>query len=641
MINLRFKLRGKLRTFVVLTCIATVLFFIIYKTLIDEVSENPTINEVGYSNAKKIRNGILQRHEVIEDVNDLMPITQSPEHLKQMRQQEAQMMRNLHNMINQRLKETLNKTKNDTMSNTMPSLWSGINDNVVNSKTDLVVPMHALQKRFVHLDLKGAPPTLKYLRQLFPVLKSLGATGLLMEYEDMFPYWGALDGIKAYNSYSVSEIAEIRRLAQESNLEIIPLVQTFGHMEFILKHESFKYLREVQPFPQAICPSNNQTYPLIQEMIDQVLTLHPNSKHIHIGCDEVYNIGECPRCQERLEKFLWNTENLFLNHAITITQYVKTRHNVQPIMWDDMFRQIPEDLILSSNIGKYTDILVWKYGSNVGQDLTASIWQKYANCFTGIWIASAFKGATLPNSFATPIDARLENHKSWMQVVTEQYYRINFRGIFLTGWQRYDHFAVLCELLPSGLPSLAVNLQYLQYLKYDESVQRNVQHLLGCNNPVFLELNISNPEIRCSFPGSRIYELSLQFFSLNYYLKEQFFESNYILGWVSDYNVKAKFSSPPLIEQAMMRYNDGVRNVSLFQNSISIALSEVYDKYTVAEWIEINIKPLTVKLEQYVASMKMLLLSSVWPRRPLIAAQADTLMDSPEPETNFNHASDP
>jgi hexosaminidase len=44
----------------------------------------------------------------------------------------------------------------------------------------------------VHIDMKGGPPTLDYLLQLLPLLKSWGATGILIEWEDMFPYWGTL-----------------------------------------------------------------------------------------------------------------------------------------------------------------------------------------------------------------------------------------------------------------------------------------------------------------------------------------------------------------------------------------------------------------------------------------------------------------
>lgn len=63
-----------------------------------------------------------------------------------------------------------------------------------------------LQHKIVHLDLKGAPPKIEYLLRILPLMKSAGATGILIEYEDMFPFEGALQNISALNGYSKTEV---------------------------------------------------------------------------------------------------------------------------------------------------------------------------------------------------------------------------------------------------------------------------------------------------------------------------------------------------------------------------------------------------------------------------------------------------
>jgi len=46
------------------------------------------------------------------------------------------------------------------------------------------------------------------MEQLFPMLRKWGATGVLIEYEDMFPYSGELHDIAAPNSYRYQTLTD-------------------------------------------------------------------------------------------------------------------------------------------------------------------------------------------------------------------------------------------------------------------------------------------------------------------------------------------------------------------------------------------------------------------------------------------------
>ena len=94
-----------------------------------------------------------------------------------------------------------------------------------------------------------------------------------------------------YIAYSVREVEQIQKWASDNGMGVIPLVQTFGHLEHALKLEEFYDLREVPAYPQSLCPSKNASWSLVREMIDQVTSLHPTSTFLHIGCDEVYQLG--------------------------------------------------------------------------------------------------------------------------------------------------------------------------------------------------------------------------------------------------------------------------------------------------------------------------------------------------------------
>ena len=78
-----------------------------------------------------------------------------------------------------------------------------------------------------------------------------GANGLLLEFEDMFPFEGDLKHAAAGNAYTKQDIETINELAKEHNFEVIPLIQSFGHMEYFLKLQQYRHLREADEFPQV------------------------------------------------------------------------------------------------------------------------------------------------------------------------------------------------------------------------------------------------------------------------------------------------------------------------------------------------------------------------------------------------------
>ncbi|KAJ1365905.1 hypothetical protein KIN20_026375 [Parelaphostrongylus tenuis] len=150
-------------------------------------------------------------------------------------------------------------------------------------------------RRIVHLDLKGGAFKPEFFTEMFFYFNRIKATGVLIEWEDMFPYSGNLSAAVNGNAYSLEDVENILKEAKRHRLEVIPLVQTFGHLEWILKLEKFAHLREDSRFPQVICFPEPEAWDLITDMIDQVAAVHRKygMTFFHMGADEAFQVGIC------------------------------------------------------------------------------------------------------------------------------------------------------------------------------------------------------------------------------------------------------------------------------------------------------------------------------------------------------------
>ncbi|XP_004639513.1 hexosaminidase D isoform X2 [Octodon degus] len=454
----------------------------------------------------------------------------------------------------------------------------------------------AFKMRLVHLDLKGAPPKISYLSKIFPLFRALGANGLLIEYEDMFPYEGHLRLLRAKHAYSPSEITEILRLARCSELEVIPLVQTFGHMEFVLKHSAFACLREVAVFPNTLNPHKAESLALVSTMIDQVLGLHKGARWLHIGCDEVYYLGEGEASKQWLQQEQNNQAKLCLSHIRAVASYVLSQHpSTKPLVWDDMLRDIPQDQLSASGVPQLVEPVLWDYSADLDVHAKVLLMEKYRECgFLQLWAASAFKGATGANQALPPVQHHLRNHAQWLQVAGNGP-ADTLQGIILTGWQRYDHFSVLCELLPVGIPSLAACLQLLLHGGFAEDVKLRVENYLRASSP---EVSDAVSEEAGSFPGSDVHALVTQVsLHLGSSVDSLLERNRYVTGWFSPYHRRRKLIHPVMLQHIQPEALSLLGRWGTVVQQLEMALQCIFYPDAVEEWLEENVHPSMQRLQ--------------------------------------------
>ncbi|ENN81974.1 hypothetical protein YQE_01685, partial [Dendroctonus ponderosae] len=483
-----------------------------------------------------------------------------------------------------------------------------------------------ITERIVHLDLKGAPPKLSYYSQLFPLLRKMGATGVLMGYEDMFPYSGTLENISSLNAYTLADVKEINNLAKQNRLKVVPFIPLLDNMDFLLKLEEFIDYREVQNFPSVICPSYNKALELLETIIDQVLDAHLESEIIHVGCNAVPHLGgeytersfdfagRCDRCSNRIITQKLKKNQLFLGHIHVVTAMIKRkRPSIQVLVWDDFFRTADPNEIPADSVNASFQPVVWWYGKDVYDELGPSLWNLYSHIFPNLWLASAYKGAIGSYKYISDANHYIQNHKSWLSIMDEYHSKINFQGIILTGWQRYDHFAVLCELLPVGIPALA--------MRYQDSAlgpPLEVAKMLQCEQPYGL-MGTAFGSPKCKFPGGDILEYLNHFHQLDQEISE-LLEDPQVKGWLSDYNTASNFSNPTVVKVALISIDEIKAELEVVKEQISHSMLKIYYAHTVQEWLATYLEPVEKKVLHLWEAKHRILERTVWPRGPLIDA---------------------
>lgn len=288
----------------------------------------------------------------------------------------------------------------------------------------------------IHADLKGAIPSLPGMLEYLRFWKECGFNGVVVEYDDRVPFrtWpGAWR-----RGYTASEQRKIVEECRKLGLELIPLIQTIGHLEWLLKHKEYAYLREGDHVNQ-LCPLHGKSMPLLKQWIDEVIESHPGIRYIHLGADEAWHFGSCPECRKH-EK-----TQLFFSHISELTAHA-ARRGVIPMIWGDCFRESgPENW---KSLPPETVICNWAYRGVPPFDSTRKILESPF----GMLGCSAISCSSHEQNWLLMgyPSMRMENALGWIEYAGQQKF-----GVFHTAWGRSSSLGP-CYGCWSGIVALSM-----------------------------------------------------------------------------------------------------------------------------------------------------------------------------------------
>lgn len=221
----------------------------------------------------------------------------------------------------------------------------------------------ALSYRAVHFDVKHHLDHMNYYYESIDRLARYKINAVVFEYEDKLRYQ-LQPLVGAPQSISIDEMAALTIYAGKRNIEITPLVQGLGHATFILKHEQYANLRELPWSDWAFCPLHEATYQVLFDLYRDAIKATPGAKYLHIGGDEIGNIGLCARCKPTADKEGIMALNLYWLKRVC--EFAKDNNRI-PIFWDDMplqhaglYRTTWNDAVTESEAAE-----AWKKGVSV------------------------------------------------------------------------------------------------------------------------------------------------------------------------------------------------------------------------------------------------------------------------------------
>ncbi len=179
---------------------------------------------------------------------------------------------------------------------------------------------------------RRAVPKKETVITLLSRLAMMGMNTFMLYTEDVYeledyPYFGYMRG-----RYTKEELKEIANTAKNFGIELVPCIQTLGHLASTLRWE---YADKIKDDKDVLLIGEEKTYCLIESMIKFWREICDTDK-IHIGMDEAEGVG----LGEYLNKHGYCDRFEIMTKHIDKVLGITKKYGFKPMIWSDMFFKI-------------------------------------------------------------------------------------------------------------------------------------------------------------------------------------------------------------------------------------------------------------------------------------------------------------
>jgi len=196
-----------------------------------------------------------------------------------------------------------------------------------------------MERRGIHVMARGRTHLASLERLIGEIAPSLDLNRVIVEVNGHFQYASHPEAAEA-DSLSAGDAGRLAELARGRGIELVPMYNCLGHQSWrekpgalLRSHPEFNEAPELDAtaedfYCMSWCPNHPEVNPLVFDLFDELLKAF-EAEAFHVGMDEVFILGHCPRC-----KGTPNAE-LFAKAVNDCHGHLVGRRGVEMQMWGD------------------------------------------------------------------------------------------------------------------------------------------------------------------------------------------------------------------------------------------------------------------------------------------------------------------